>query len=238
MYFHPLKFRRINADDYAGNLLEDPLRRHGKDIVEHLAAILNTSLESDSGEEAHKLRIELQHPHISSSPMANTYGELSKALPPLMRHLRTYLYGGSFRKAMPNPIYSRELFDDSILLIKRELERLRLAEGLATHQAYAIHELFLDFMEVYEGDQLNNFLYSPVQALKLDPNRPYFIRMAILRDAVFLERTYTAKRRFLDLIVDSSILEGRAGAEELKNQARKLREECEVEELWETLTRN
>lgn len=238
MYFHPLKFRRLHADDFSGNLLEDPLRRHGKDIVEHLAAILNTSLKGDSGEEAYKLRIELQQPHISASPNANTYGELSETLPPLMEHLRTHIYGGSFRKAMLKPAYSRELFDDSVLLIKRELEKLRLAEGLATNGAYVAHELFLDFFKVYEGDQLNSFLYSPTQALKLDPNRPYFIRMAILRDAVFLERTYSAKRRLLELILEAPLLSGKSGAEELKNRARTLQEEWEVEELWERIARS
>lgn len=236
MYFHPLKFLRLKLNDSSGNILEDPLKRLGKDIVEHAAGIFKDALENDGSPEADKLRFALRYPRISTSPQANSYGELSGLLPPLMAKLRAHVYGDSFRRASIAPVYAESLYDDAVLLIERELETLRFLERSAGPEAYSLHELFLDFLRIYHGDNFANFLYRP-EALKLDLNRPYIIRMAILRDAVFMERTYAAKDRLLTLIAEAPMLEGKPGAVELRGSARLLREELEVDELWEKLTR-
>lgn len=236
MYFHPLNLRRLQLNDSSSNIFEDPLRRLGKDIVAHVDGIFREALEKDERHTAEKLRFALQRKRINVSPQVNSYGELSELLPPLMAKLRAHVYGDSFRRASIAPVYAESLYDDAVLLIERELETLRFLELSAGPEAYSLHELFLDFLRIYHGDNFANFLYRP-EALKLDLNRPYIIRMAILRDAVFMERTYGAKDRLLTLIAEAPMLEGKPGAVELRGSARLLREELEVDELWEKLTR-
>lgn len=236
MHFHPLNLRRLQLSDSSSNIFEDPLRRLGKDIVEHVAGIFREALEKDERHTAEKLRFTLQRKRINVSPQVNSYGELSELLPPLMAKLRAHIYGDAFRQPTAFPVYPNSLYDDAVLLVERELENLRSLELSAGSEAYSLHELFLDFLRIYQGDNFANFLYRP-EALKLDLNRPYIIRMAILRDAVFMERTYAAKDRLLTLIAEAPMLEGKPGADDLKATALVLREELEVDELWEKLAR-
>ena len=237
LYFHPLRFQPINSAD-AKYLREDPLRLHGRDIVEHALALATSCLQTEKTPVADKLRIELRHLLTSVALDSHSYERLSVEIPRLMRRLKAYVYGDGFRKGLPKPVYSEDLFADSMRLLERELHKLSLEEAKVTSSSYKLKELIGDFINVYSADNPANSRWRSAIGLRDDPNRAYFSLLAKLRNEALLEGSYEAQENILRMIAETTLIAGKDGEAELRENARSLMEDLKVEELWDKLTRS
>lgn len=246
MYFDPLKIQRFNLSEKTSP--DTPFVRQGRDIIHHVIIVLDkslsgTALKGATAMEVNDLlrtfnRLSFESLRNAASIKVNCYEQLAKELPPSLDSLRVLIYGGSFRRALPKPLYSRSVFDDFVLLIRRELEELRQAEAQVATQAYRLHEFFCKFMSICEYYHSPGLLYAGHGIRTDHPQREYIVQAGELRDTLFFERSYTLMDELLKLIIESPFMEADPEAQDLLHAASLLREELEVEGLWERLARS